>query len=167
MAKNRILDWGPLGRTRRIHGLEHATIHLLSAHDPYVRLIGRSTPKGFYLYGQVSTEDVAQSASEALSRLQAGEAALAVHPRCGTNLAVVGILAGMSSLVASAGRSRSAMSKLPRVLLAATCAAVVAQPLGARVQEYVTTSPDLGEMSITQISRKERGNHVTHFVEVT
>lgn len=167
MGTNRILDWGPLGRTRRIHGLEHATIHLLSARDPYVRLIGRSTPKGFYLYGQVSTEEVAQAASAALSRLQGGEAALAVHPRCGTNLAVVGILAGMSSLVASAGRSRSALQKLPRVLLAATCAAIVAQPLGTRVQEQITTSPDLAAMSITQVSRQERGNHVTHFVEVT
>ncbi len=166
MFARRILEWGPIGRVRRIHGLEHATIHLLSAQEPYIRLVGRSTPSGFYLYGKVESERVAKAAAEALSRLRRGQATLAVHPRCGTNLAVVGIVAGLSSLVASTGRSRSALAKLPRVVLAATVAAVAAQPLGIRVQKYVTTSPDLSALNIGKITRQVRANTITHFVEV-
>jgi len=167
MDVRRLLDWGPVGRVRRIHGLEHATIHLLTAQNPFARLIGRSTPSGFYLYGQVDTHMVAGAASEALARLQGGEAMLAVHPNCGTNLAVAGILAGFSSLLASTGRSRSPLSKLPRVLLAATAAAVVAQPLGRQVQQHITTSPNPGAMGISQITRQQRGNLTIHFVEIT
>jgi hypothetical protein len=166
MILNRLLEWGPLGRVRRIHGLEHAAIHLLSSRNPYLRLVGRSTPTGFYLYGAVETEKVAEAAGEALARLQNGQSDLAIHPRCGTNLAVVGILAGMSSLLASTGRSRSALAKLPRVLLAATVAAIVSQPLAIQVQKYITTSPNPIDMRIGRITRQERGKFLTHFVEV-
>ena len=36
-----------LDRTRRNHGLEHATVTLLSRQDPKLKLAGRSTAAGF------------------------------------------------------------------------------------------------------------------------
>jgi len=50
-----------LSRIRRNHGLEHATINILSERFPNTTLIGRSDRQGFYLYGQVSTEALRQA----------------------------------------------------------------------------------------------------------
>ena len=61
---------GHLDRIRRNHGLEHATIHLLSQRFPGVFLAGHSDTQGFWLFGQVPLEAVAQAAQEALERLR-------------------------------------------------------------------------------------------------
>jgi hypothetical protein len=69
-------------RVRRNHGLEHATLHVLAEHLPRVNLAGHSDPNGFWIVGDVSTEDVIDAAAEALRRLKEGEHELAVHPVC-------------------------------------------------------------------------------------
>jgi len=151
---------------RQNHALEHATIHVLSRRYPYVRLMGRSTPSGFFIYGPLETQQVAGAASEALARLQQGEEHLAVHPRCGTNLAVTGVLAGAAAFAATLGRPRSKLDRLPLALMAATLGAIVAQPLAQRVQENVTTTPDVEGLSIRDVTRQERGSLVIHKVRV-
>ena len=149
---------------RQNHALEHATMHMLSRHDPYLQLMGRSTATGFVIYGQVDTQALANAASEALCRLQGGEAHLAIHPRCGTNLAVTSLLAGTAAFGSSLGRSRSRLDRLPLALMAATVAALVAQPLAYRVQANVTTSPHVDDLFVESITRQERGKLVTHKV---
>ncbi|MGA2285496.1 MAG: DUF6391 domain-containing protein, partial [Dehalococcoidia bacterium] len=68
-----------IGSVRRNHALEHATISILMGRlGPDVRLIGRATASGFYIYGNVPAQDVQESAEQGLSRLQAGESVLAV-----------------------------------------------------------------------------------------
>jgi len=62
---------------RQNHALEHATVHVLSRVNPYVQIMGRSTDAGFFIYGAVSTQEVASAATEALARLQQGEYHLA------------------------------------------------------------------------------------------
>ena len=52
----RLLGIPAVDRTRRNHGLEHATITILSQRIRGVSLVGRSTPNGFHLYGNVSTD---------------------------------------------------------------------------------------------------------------
>jgi hypothetical protein len=151
---------------RQNHALEHATIHMLSRKYPYVRLMGRSTPAGFYIYGPLDTQEVASAASEALARLQQGEEHLAVHPRCGTNLAVTGVLAGSAAFVATLGRPRSKLDRLPLALMAATLGAIAAQPLAQRVQENVTTTPQVEGLFIKDVVRQERGSLVIHKVSV-
>jgi hypothetical protein len=78
---------------RQVHGLEHATVWVLSgaAHTSILGdnrnqaskdsdgLGGLSTEQGFYLYGQVKTSDVSRAVSEALRRIKS-EWNLAVHP---------------------------------------------------------------------------------------
>lgn len=163
-----LLELPGVGKVRRVHALEHAAITLMSARDPHLRLVGRSTAKGFWLYGDVDTEEVRTCTEEALRRLREGQAELAIHPRCGTNLAVAGLLTGFSSFIASTslGRHEHALNKLPRVVMAATAAMIVAQPLGLLVQEKVTTCPDASRLSVGPIKRTERGNLVIHFVTV-
>ncbi len=82
---------------RQNHALEHATMHILNRRYPYLRLMGRSSLSGFYLYGALDTQELADAVSEALLRLQQGERHLAIHPRCGTNLAVTSVLAGAAA----------------------------------------------------------------------
>ena len=161
-----ILEIPLIATIRRNHALEHATIHVLTEHNPRRRLVGRTTVSGFYLYGEVETEEVAAAVSEALGRLQRGEHDLAVHPRCGTNLATAGVLAGLSSFVAMSGRSKSRLVKLPQILLAATIAVIAAQPLGLALQKHVTTLPQVERVTIEGITRQERGRVVVHQVIV-
>ncbi len=152
---------------RQHHALEHATMHILSRKNPYERLMGRSTASGFLIYGPVSTEQVASAASEALARLQHGEAYLAVHPRCGTNLAVTSILAGTAAFgAATLGRPRSKLDRLPVALMAATVASIAAQPLAHKVQERITTSPEVEGLCIAQIIRQERGRTISHKIVI-
>lgn len=151
-------------RIRRNHATEHATIHVLSSRIPNLTVAGRADNKGFFLYGNVPTDAVRTAVQDALHRLQAGEAYLAVHPRCGTNLVVAGLLAGLSSLVATAGRPQSLLDRLPRMMLATTLAVLAAQPLGPIIQERVTTSPDLAGVRITDISQQKLGKMTVHRV---
>jgi len=60
---------------RRNHALEHATIHVLvRRRRPHKRLMvaGRSTDRGFFVYGAVDTDELHMAVSEALARLRGG-----------------------------------------------------------------------------------------------
>jgi hypothetical protein len=153
-----------LGSVRRNHALEHATIGILAGklgHD--ARLVGRSTATGFYLYGDMTEDKVVESTNEALARLRNGEAYLAISPMCGTNLAVAGILAGLSSLLALGNRSR--LERVPNVLLASMMAVLVAQPAGRLAQKHLTTSPDLSDMEVVGVKQGGRGPGRFHKVD--
>ena len=162
---NPILDVPPLGKVRRVHGLEHATIHILSRRVRHVSFSGLSIPFGFWLVGNVEPEEVSYAANEALRRLQAGESTLAIHPRCGTNLAVSGMLTGLTGFFASFSLDPKEhwIEKLPRVIAAATIAMIFAGPIGFAVQENVTTSPDASNLRLGNINRI---NPSLYFVEV-
>ena len=153
-----------IGSVRRNHALEHATISVLvnkAGHD--VRLVGRATNSGFYLYGDLTEDRIRESTLEALERLRRGERHLAISPMCGTNLAVAGILAGISSLLALGNRSR--LERIPNVLLASMLAMLVAQPLGRLVQKHVTTDPDLSDTDVVGIREGGRSAGRFHKVE--
>src|SRR5512139_3584722 len=81
--------------TRRNHGLEHATIHVLAGARPGRSLAGRSTPFGFYLYGDVIADELLTAAQNALTRIRNGERHLVVHPGCGTNYLTYGAAASI------------------------------------------------------------------------
>lgn len=150
-----------LRRTRQHHALEHATIHLLAAAHPYVSLAGLSDPLGFTLYGKVATEDVWRAAREALLRLQAGEAALALHPNCGTNLATSVVLATTAALLGSAGPKRRLLDRITSTGLLVMTALFVAGPLGMRLQRY-TTLADVGDRWLVNVQQLSSGRGQTH-----
>jgi len=161
----KLTDVPVVARIRQNHGLEHATIHVLAQQNPALRLVGRTTPGGFYLYGDLTTKAVRSAVEQAIDRLQQGEATLAVHPNCGTNLATSGFLAGMAAFVALLPRTRRRTDQLPFAILAATVAVIVAQPLGRLLQARVTTSPDAHNLIVKRITRREQGRLTVHFVQ--
>ena len=146
-----------VGRIRRNHALEHATIHVLTSRNPYLSLIGYSDWKGFNIYGQLGLEELTQAAEEALKRLKAGERHLAIHPRCGTVLATMGILGGLAAFLAmglSKSRSRFRWSSLPDAMTAATAGVVIGQPIGLLLQQHLTTSAHMGNLRIVRVFRQ-------------
>lgn len=159
-----ILETAPISTVRRHHGIEHATVHVLTGRDPSLRLIGRADTTGFNIYGDVPTDALEAAAHEALARLQNGEGALAVHPRCGTNLIVAGLLTAVAAVLAL-GRKPS-LKKLPDAILATTFAAFIAQPLGLSFQQYVTTSPDAHGARIAGITSSKMGQIQVQHVNI-
>lgn len=154
-------------RIQRNHGLEHATLHLLSLRKPGQHLAGHSDAGGFWVLGDVSAEEVQVAVQEALRRIRAGERSLAVHPNCGTNFVTSGILASLAALAAMIGVGRRAQDKLERLPLAATLATlalILSQPLGLKLQERVTTSTQLDTLEVIKIVPGRRSGIKAHRV---
>ena len=135
---------------RRNHALEHATISVLLSRDGPMRVIGRASTDGFYIYGSIPTDRLREFADEALARLQRGESHLAVSPLCGTNIAVAGILAGLASY-AALGTRRRPLEGLSRAIMGAIVAVIAAQPLGRLIQKHYTTSADVDGLRIVSV----------------
>ena len=153
-----------IGNVRRNHALEHATIAvMLGRLGRDIRMVGRATRDGYYLYANVPTELLESSTHEALHRLKTGEGHLAVSPLCGTNLVVAGGLAGVASLLTLGNGRRG--EKLPNVVMASMLAVIAAQPIGRAVQKYLTTSPDLADTEIVGIKQGGRGGAKFHKVQ--
>ena len=160
-----ILDFGPLSRVRRNHGLEHATLHLLAEKYPHQTMAGHSDFGGFWILGDVPTEAVSAAVFAALERLRGGEEGLAVHPNCGTNFVTAGTAAGLAASAAMlgvGGRVRDKLERLPLAVSLATLALLAAQPLGLKVQAQVTTSGRPGGLSIHSITPNRRGGMPAH-----
>ncbi len=163
-----LLDRPLINRIRRNHGLEHATIHVLSARYPRRAIAGRADAQGFVILGNLSTEAVTQAARDALRRMQQGEAHLAIHPNCGTNYLMAGALAALGSYSALLGgdsqRWRDRIERLPLAILAGVAALLVAQPLGAAAQRHLTTHSEVEGLEIVEVRRIHRGRTAIHRV---
>jgi hypothetical protein len=164
------INWPIITKIRRNHGLEHATIHLLSRNrQGNLSIVGHSDWGGFTLYGPVTPAEIEAAATEALARLRRGEAELAVHPRCGTVLATTGLLTGLAAFLAigldSGSNNRFRWGSIPAAILSATVAAIFAQPLGLHLQRHYTTSGHPGSLEITGVRAVPHRHVITHRVE--
>jgi hypothetical protein len=150
------------GAVRENHALEHATIVLLSRHFPEARLSGVSFASGFFVFGDIPTEAVRPAAEQALARLRGGEPEMAIHERCGTNLAVAGMLTGLSAMTVS--KMRRPFNTFNNVILASTAALVLSRPLGLLVQRYVTTRTPGAMMRVAGVRAMTFLGSPAHFV---
>ena len=139
-------------RVRRNHALEHATITVVTERHPDVLLRGRSNRKGFYIFGQIDAGELTAAVAEALRRLKSGEAELAIHPRCGTNLAVAGVLSGVSAALAAQMKPRA--NRYSYAILAALASLIVSPQVGTVTQRHLTTLADLGDLRVEGVERR-------------
>jgi len=155
-----ILDLPLILETRRNHALEHATLHML-AHKYRIPMAGHSNPTGFFLLGDVQLEDIAAAATEAMTRLKAGESGLAVHPGCGTNLVAAAVLPATFAWAPLRGASSTfwRVWLIPVAILFAAFGYFLSRPLGPWLQKHITTEADLGNMQITDIVFVRTGVH--------
>ncbi|MCA9887869.1 MAG: hypothetical protein KC546_05835 [Anaerolineae bacterium] len=139
---------------RRNHGLEHGTIHMLNRQK--YTLSGRSSAGGFILYGDVPTEKVERAVQEGLARFRRGEAQWAVHPNCGTNLVTTGLVTTSIAAIGFTGANRKrAWDRFPLVMIFMMIASLYSLPLGMSLQEYFTTSGEMGELDVVSINKRE------------
>lgn len=155
MGKGPTMDLGDLMMGRRIrqnHALEHATVSILSDHVPGLAVSARANHHGFTIFADLDLDAVRRASGEALARLRAGERELAIHPNCGTNLAV-----GTSVMLA--GWLFALMTLRPRARVASAALGSVAgfasaRPLGGLVQRHITTLPEVRDLRIVAIRRR-------------
>lgn len=150
------------GAVKQNHALEHATIVLLSRKYPEVRFAGISFASGFFVFGDVPTEAIVPTANEALTLLRTTQPEMAIHERCGTNLAVAGLLTGLSSMTVA--KMRRPYNSFNNVLLASTAALILARPLGFVVQRYVTTQTPNASMNVVKVTPMQLFSTPAHFV---
>jgi hypothetical protein len=139
-------------RIRQNHALEHATVTILAREKPDLACSARSNSRGFTIFASLDPIWVRQACDEALARLCAGEAELAIHPNCGTNLAVGTSLAMIGSLFGlTAMRPRT---RVASALASSLAGIMAARPLGEVVQRHITTLPDLHDVRVVTVRQK-------------
>jgi hypothetical protein len=154
-----------LSRIRRNHGLEHATIHVLSGRHNGFSAQGNSDHRGFYLniYGDIAEDDVQRAVHDAHRRMKEGETALAVHPNCGTVLLTTAAMAAVAAQlvfgVEQLRQRRSAfnptvlINALPSAIMAVVMTLIVSKPVGLAIQEKYTVDGELGELEVVSVKR--------------
>jgi hypothetical protein len=155
-----ILDLPYVLETRRNHALEHATLHML-ARTHKINMAGHSNPTGFFIFGELPTQDVRSALNEAYSRLRAGESGLAIHPGCGTNLVAAAFLPGTLAWLPfqSARSTRARLLLLPIALVFGVAGFLLSKPAGTWMQRHITTEADLGDMQIVDVTLIRKGVH--------
>ena len=140
-------------RVRQNHALEHATVTILSGMIPDLSINARSFSEGFIIFRDLDLSQLRWAVDEALRRLQAGEAELAIHPNCGTNLAVgitlmtVGTMLGMAS--------NNTRTRVATAAASSVAGWAAARPVGEFVQKHFTTLPDLKGVRVSEIFRRK------------
>ncbi len=161
-----LLDLPLILETRRNHALEHATLHVLAVKYPKQSLAGHSNPSGFYLLGNVPTDDVATAARQALKLLKLGERDLAIHNGCGTNIATTVLMAAALAWFVLKG-ARTGFGRILRLPFAvgfALAGVAFSRPLGPWLQAHVTTESELGRLEIVGVKPVGRGRVNAHRV---
>ena len=152
-----------ISRVRRNHGLEHATIHILSEKYSGFSAQGNSDHRGFALniYGNINEDQVEAAVREAYRRMKGGEHALAVHPNCGTALLTTATMATLAAQTVFGleyirqGKESNIGSvffnSLPSAVLMVVLAIIISRPVGLQLQARYTTEGDLGDLEIVEI----------------
>jgi bacterioferritin-associated ferredoxin len=166
-----------ISRIRRNHGLEHATIHVLSEKHKQFSAQGNSDHRGFHLnvYGAVSEEDVRAAVEEAYRRMKGGEHHLAVHPNCGTVLLTTAVMTTLAAQATFALEQRRQQRErmdwtvlfngLPTAVLAVVFTLIISRPVGVALQARFTTEGDLGNLQIAGI-RKINPSPITRLFQL-
>lgn len=157
-----ILDLPPVLATRRNHALEHATLHVIESKFPSLHLAGHSNPSGFFVFANVSRDELSSAITQAMTRLRAGERNLAIHAGCGTNMATSLVMSSLLAFLPVSGR-KSTLSRvlmLPIGVIFALLGYALSQPMGPWLQAKVTTEADMGDLRVVDIVPVRKGVHL-------
>ena len=155
-----------LKEIRRNHALEHATVAVLLERGARPPLGGYSTRSGFLIFGRLEREMVEESALEALARLSAGRAELAISPFCGTTILTRAVLSGLITSLVMA-RKRGRIRRIPLLAAGLVGAALVSRPIGDALQRLYTTLSEPAGQRIVDVRRVWAGPFTIHWVRVS
>ena len=157
-----------ISRIRRNHGLEHATLNLLAKTHPRKPFAGHSDTGGFWILGDIPTDELNQTITDALEKLRSGQSSLAIHQNCGTNLLVSGFasgLAGAAGLIGVGKRPRDKFERIPIITALSVLALIVSRPLGPIIQKNLTTSGTPGPLKVISITKQSLNGVSAHRVK--
>ena len=157
-----------ISRIRRNHGLEHATLNLLAKTHPRKPFAGHSDTGGFWILGEIPTDELNQTITNALDKLRSGQSSLAIHQNCGTNLLVSGFasgLAGAAGLIGVGKRPRDKFERIPIITALSVLALIVSRPLGPIIQKNLTTSGTPGPLKVISITKQSLNGVSAHRVK--
>ena len=152
-------------RIRRNHGLEHATLNILATSHPRTSFAGHSDAGGFWILGEINTDELDGAAALALEKLSGGQENLAIHNNCGTNLLVSGFsagLAGAAGMIGAGDRPRDKLERIPVITALSVIALMLSKPMGPVVQKLITTSGKPGSLRITSIRKSHLNGIPAH-----
>ena len=147
-----------LRRVRRNHALEHATVTLMLEEGVRGPLGGYSTPWGFFIVGNLSTEQLTRIVGEALGSLRAGQSEMAISPHCGTNMAVAAIISGALTRLALGRRKSGRWKRLPLVMGAVVVGAALSRPVGNAIQRRYTTLSEMDGLEVVEVRKAWPGD---------
>ena len=165
LANKKIAPAKVLPHIRKNHAMEHATVTLLSKMLPHVSFSGYSFVKGFWILGKAELQDVQKASEMALARMRNGEQNLAIHPGCGTNIAVTGLCTALAAMLTTHADDDSPWDRFSAFTTAGLIGAFAGRPLGPKVQKYITTDPDVKDLSIVSINCSSLHGTPLFFVE--
>ena len=152
-------------RVRRNHAIEHAAMHYLALNPSHPRLVARSDWSGFTFYGEVDTLALMQATEQGIRALRAGHRQLAIHPRCGSNIAASFLLATAALWITGVTERFNRRRWSPLVPLGAFLGAMLlGRPLGRLAQQQLLTSPIAGDARISAIRHETGGRVPVHRV---
>ena len=140
-------------RVRRNHALEHATVALMLEEGVPGPLGGYSTPWGFFIVGNLSTEQLTRIVDKALESLSAGQSEMAISPHCGTNMAVAALFSGALTRLALGKRKQRLWKRVPIVIGAVVVGALLSRPVGNAIQRRFTTLSDMDGLEVVDIQK--------------
>ena len=151
---------------RRNHAIEHATINVLERIAGYrLNISGLSREDGFYIAGIQNPDMVEQAAIRALSLLKKGECDLAIHRRCGTDVAIANFVSAIVFLVLL---FTTGLFSIINIVIAILASNLLSPYLGECIQRHFTTSCDVKNIEIAgleyELGRQESGSFLLrHF----
>lgn len=152
---------------RKNHALEHASIHVLETKHTKKSISGYSIHNGFWLMGQLTIQEIQEAVDVAIARLQNGEKKLAIHPGCGTNLAVTGFCTAFGAMLVMSGANsaKKRINRFPELAAMSSLMVSLSRPLGFTAQKYVTTDPNVSDLHVTGINAGEMFGKPCFFIE--
>ena len=165
--RKKIAPMKVLSHIRKNHAMEHATITLLTEAMPHVSFSGYSFVRGFWIMGKAELQDVQKAAEMAHARMKNGEKKLAIHPGCGTNIAVTGLCSAAAAMLTTFAESDddTPWERFSAYTTAGMIGALAGRPLGPMVQKNITTDADVRDLTIVSIKCSSMRGTPVFFIE--
>ncbi len=138
---------------QRNHALEHATVTSMLEEGVGGPLGGYSTPWGFFIVGDLSTEQLGRIVGDALDSLNMGNSEMAISPHCGTNIAVAALFSGVLTRLILGKEKKGRWKRLPLVVGTIFVGALLSRPVGNAIQRRFTTLSDMDGLEVVSIQK--------------
>jgi hypothetical protein len=151
---------------RRNHAIEHATVSILNEQKIKPTVLGLAIPSGFIICSKSNKDEIISAANYGLKLMKSGVTEVSISQFCGTNLVVMALLTGVSTVLLG----RIPGTKPKNVLNITTgflLSALISKPIGQIVQKYVTTDSNVKNIQIKNSLSLNIGTFYIHCISTT